>query len=86
MRERLRHMRRRLAEGLDARGVRLRADGNGFITRQNGMFSFTGLAKEQVLRVRDAAAIYMVESGRINVAGLNEANLDRVCDAVAAVM
>lgn len=86
MRERIRRMRRLLAAGLDARGVRLHADGNGFITRQNGMFSFTGLAKEKVLKVRDAAAIYMVESGRINVAGLNEGNLDRVCDAVAALV
>lgn len=86
MRERIRETRRRFAAGLDARGVRLGRDGNGFITRQQGMFSFTGLRREQVDKLRDVAAIYMVGSGRINVAGLNAANLDRVCDAIAAVV
>jgi aspartate/tyrosine/aromatic aminotransferase len=85
MRERIRRMRALLAAGLDQRGVQLHADGNGFITRQHGMFSFTGLDQDQVRRVRAAAAVYMVDSGRINVAGLNETNVDRVCDAIAAV-
>lgn len=86
MRLRIRDLRKGLAAGLEARGVRLHEDGNGFLARQNGMFSFSGLTKEQVHRIRDTAAIYMVDSGRINVAGLNASNLDRVCDAVAEVV
>ncbi len=83
MRERIHAMRRLLASGLDARGVSLSPNGNGFITRQRGMFSFTGLSKPQVARLRDRHAIYMVGSGRINVAGIREANVERLCDAIA---
>jgi aspartate aminotransferase len=86
MRERIAHMRRRLSEGLDAHGVRLSPEGNDFLAQQRGMFSFTGLSREQVDRLREEHGVYLVGSGRINVAGLNEENLDRVCAAVAAVM
>lgn len=85
MRERIAEMRRRLSEGLDAHGVRLSPEGNHFLAEQRGMFSFTGLSRQQVDRLRDEHGIYMVGSGRINVAGLNAANLDRVCAAVAEV-
>jgi len=85
MRERIARMRRRLSEGLDAHGVRLAPEGNGFLAEQRGMFSFTGLSPEQVNRLREEHGVYMVGSGRINVAGLNERNLDRVCAAMAAV-
>jgi len=85
MRERIAAMRRRLSEGLGAHGVRLSPEGNDFLAEQRGMFSFTGLTREQVQRLRDEHGIYMVGSGRINVAGLNEGNLDRVCAAVAGV-
>ena len=85
MRERIAHMRRRLSEGLDAHGVRLSPEGNGFLADQRGMFSFTGLSRKQVDRLQEEHGIYLVGSGRINVAGLNEGNLDRVCEAVAAV-
>lgn len=85
MRERIARMRRRLSEGLDAHGVRLSPEGNDFLAEQRGMFSFTGLSREQVERLREDHGVYLVGSGRINVAGLNEGNLDRVCAAVAAV-
>lgn len=85
MRERIATMRRRLSEGLDGRGVQLSPEGNGFLAEQRGMFSFTGLTAEQVARLREEHAIYLVGSGRINVAGLNEGNLDRLCAAIAAV-
>jgi aspartate/tyrosine/aromatic aminotransferase len=85
MRRRIQRMRRLLAAGLDQRGVRLHPDGNGFIVRQNGMFSFSGLGPEQVETLRREHAIYLVGSGRINVAGVTEANVDRLCDAIAAV-
>jgi aspartate/tyrosine/aromatic aminotransferase len=56
-----------------------------FITRQRGMFSFSGLTPEQVSALRDKFAIYVVGSGRINVAGITTANVDRLASAIAAV-
>jgi len=85
MRERIADMRVRLSEGLDAHGVRLSAEGNGFLATQRGMFSFTGLSRGQVERLREVHGLYLVGSGRINVAGLHEGNVDRVCAAVAEV-
>jgi aspartate/tyrosine/aromatic aminotransferase len=85
MRQRINGVREQFVSKLDARGVTLSQDGNAFIVRQKGMFSFSGLDKAQVQRLRDAYSIYMVASGRINVAGLTPANIDDVCDAVAAV-
>ena len=57
-----------------------------FLQEQRGMFSFTGLNREQAIRLREEFAIYMVESGRINVAGLNEKNLPTVVDALKKVI
>lgn len=85
MRSRIQSMRQLLASGLDRRGVRLAPEGNGFIVEQNGMFSYSGLERDQVLRLRQEHAVYMVDSGRLNVAGINEGNVDRLCDAIAAV-
>ncbi len=85
MRERIHAMRRLFAAELDARGVRLSAAGNGFIAGQKGMFSFSGLDRQQVDRLRDEHAIYIVGSGRLNVAGMTESNMPRLCDAIAAV-
>lgn len=82
---RIRGIRRQFAEGLDARGVSLHASGNGFIDRQNGMFSYSRLGPQQVERLRIDHGIYMVGSGRINVAGITQSNVDRLCDAIAAV-
>jgi aspartate/tyrosine/aromatic aminotransferase len=83
MRSRIWDMRRSFVAGLQARGV---PRDFSFIQRQHGMFSFTGLTKDQVRRLREEYAIYIVESGRINVAGLTEANLPYVCQAIAAVV
>ena len=85
MRERIHAMRRLFARELDARGVELSATGNDFVTAQNGMFSFSGLRREQVARLRDEHAIYIVGSGRLNVAGMTESNMAKLCDAIAAV-
>jgi len=57
-----------------------------FIERQNGMFSFSGLNGDQVSRLRDEYGIYIVGSGRINVAGLSSKNMETVCKAIAAVL
>jgi aspartate/tyrosine/aromatic aminotransferase len=86
MRDRIHQMRRRFAEALDERNVSLSPQGNEFVTRQRGMFSFTGLGKEQVQALREKHAIYMVGSGRINVAGISEESCGRLCDAIAAVI
>lgn len=83
MRERINGMRRELVAGLKAQGV----DRDfSFIERQRGMFSFSGLAAEQVAALREKYAIYIVAGGRINVAGLTKANLDYFCAAVASVL
>lgn len=86
MRDRIAGSRTALKEALDARDVQLSPDGNGFIVRQKGMFSFSGLTKPQVERLRQEFAIYIVGSGRINVAGIAPARLDRLCDAIAKVV
>ncbi|MEM9353734.1 MAG: amino acid aminotransferase [Planctomycetota bacterium] len=82
MRDRINGMRSLLVESLKAEGV---PGDYSFITRQRGMFSFSGLTKEQVGRLREEHAIYVVGSGRINVAGLTPDNVGRVAKAIAAV-
>jgi len=56
-----------------------------FIAAQRGMFSFSGLTPIQVDQLRNEYSIYIVGSGRINVAGMNETNVARLCDAICAV-
>ncbi len=81
MRSRIHAMRAGLVEKLAAAG----APDFSFIQRQAGMFSYSGLSKAQVLRLREEHAIYALDSGRICVAALNQANLDAVASAIAAV-
>ena len=85
MRTRINDMRTQFARGLDERGVSLSTQGNGFIGRQNGMFTMSGLSKGEVQRLRDDHGIYIVGSGRINVAGMTPENLPVLCDAIASV-
>lgn len=85
MRDRINTMRSAFAAGLDERGVQLAPDGNGFVTRQNGMFTMSGLSKDQVAALRDQHSIYIVGSGRINVAGMTPGNLPVLSDAIAEV-
>ena len=58
----------------------------GFVARQKGMFSFSGLTPEQVDRLRTDYSIYIVRNGRINVAGLREDALESVGKAIVAVL
>ena len=83
MRSRIRTMREQFVAGLARHGVNRDFS---FITRQNGMFSFSGLDRGQVQALRDRFGIYIVGSGRINVAGMTEGNLDYLCEAIAAVV
>jgi len=82
MRERIKRMRFELQRRLVAARAALDTD---FITRQRGMFSYTGLSKEQMQRLRGEFGVYGVDSGRICVAALNERNLDAVVTAIAHV-
>lgn len=82
MRARIASMRVGFVEGLRAAGV---PGDFSFITQQKGMFSFSGLTKAQVDRLRDEHAIYVVGSGRINVAGMTPRNLPILCQAIASV-
>jgi aspartate/tyrosine/aromatic aminotransferase len=50
------------------------------------MFSFSGLTKEQVNALRERHSVYIVGSGRINVAGVTPGNADRLCQAIADVL
>ncbi len=83
MRERIRAMRTSLVEKLKARGV---SRDFSFVTRQRGMFSYSGLTAPQVDRLRDEFGIYAVSTGRICLAALNTRNIDAVADAIAAVL
>ncbi len=57
-----------------------------FMQRQSGMFSYTGLTPEQVDRLREEFSIYMLRSGRINVAGVRHENVHRLCESIAEVL
>jgi len=83
MRQRIKHMRTLLAEKLAAAGA---VQDFGFIVRQRGMFSYSGLSAAQMQRLRSEFGIYGVDSGRICVAALNANNIDRVVAAIAKVL
>ncbi|MEX1021467.1 MAG: aminotransferase class I/II-fold pyridoxal phosphate-dependent enzyme, partial [Litorilinea sp.] len=80
MRDRINNMRHLFVETLDQQGV---DQDFGYITRQRGMFSFSGLTPAQVRILRDEYAIYIIGSGRINVAGMAESSMDYLCRAIA---
>ena len=83
MRTRIKAMRKKLVEGLKAAGVK---QDMGFITTQIGMFSYSGLSKEQMVRLRNEFGVYGTDTGRMCVAALNEKNIDYVCQSIAKVM
>ena len=83
MRVRIRQMRELLVSRLAAAGV---TQDLGYITRQQGMFSYSGLSVAQMHRLRAEFGVYGLDSGRICVAAINSRNIDRVVTALAAVM
>ncbi|MBE0613018.1 MAG: aspartate/tyrosine/aromatic aminotransferase [Burkholderiales bacterium] len=83
MRDRIKSMRKLLVEKIHAR---VPGADFSFVTRQRGMFSYSGLTKEQVVRMREEFAVYAIESGRICVAALNTRNVDYAADAIAKVI
>ncbi|WP_299496566.1 amino acid aminotransferase [uncultured Shewanella sp.] len=83
MRERIAQMRALFVQSLKDYGV---TQDFSFISEQNGMFSFSGLSKTQVGRLRDEFGVYIVGSGRISVAGMTKTNMPVICKAIAAVL
>ena len=83
MRERIKAMRQKLFDTLSAA-----APGRDFsyLITQRGMFSYSGLSPEQVDRLREEFGVYLVRSGRMCIAGLNDGNVDYVAAAMAAVL
>ncbi|RZL09511.1 MAG: aminotransferase class I/II-fold pyridoxal phosphate-dependent enzyme, partial [Rubrivivax sp.] len=83
MRDRIKQMRTALVSELKAAGI---TDDLSYITRQQGMFSYSGLNAAQMQRLRSEFGIYGVDSGRICVAALNNGNLKAVAAAIKAVL
>jgi len=83
MRQRIHRMRQLFVTTLQEKGAN---QDFSFIITQNGMFSFSGLNKEQVLRLREEFGVYAVNSGRINVAGITLDNMAPLCEAIVAVL
>jgi len=83
MRDRIKDMRKRLVDAIHSR-----APGSdfSFVLKQRGMFSYSGLTREQVRRLRAEHAIYTIDTGRICVAALTSKNVEHVADAIAKVI
>jgi aromatic-amino-acid transaminase len=83
MRERMKAMRRLLVDKIKAR---VPSADFGFMLKQRGMFSYSGLTKEQVRRLREEYSIYTIDTGRVCIAALTTGNVDYVADAIAKVI
>ena len=83
MRVRIKQMRVALLQGLKAAGVK---QDMGFITQQVGMFSYSGLTKDQMVRLRNEFGVYGTDTGRMCVAALNSKNVGYVCEAISKVI
>jgi aromatic-amino-acid transaminase len=83
MRLRIKQMRIALVEKLKAAGVK---EDMSFITQQIGMFSYSGLSKDQMVRLRNEFGVYGTDTGRMCVAALNSKNIDYVCACIAKVL
>ena len=83
MRVRIKAMRQKLVEGLKAAGVKRDMSS---ITSQIGMFSYSGLSKDQMVRLRTEFGVYGTDTGRMCVAALNSKNIDYVCASIAKVL
>ena len=82
MNQRLKDLRAAFAK----RMTKLTGQDFGYVTRQYGLFSFVNVTPEQAKALRDDHAVYIVESGRINIAGLSQHNMEQVCQGLADVL
>lgn len=85
MRTRIDKMRKLFVDDLDGRGIQIGIGSNHDFLDHHGMFSFTGLAAEQIEALRQEHSIYMLGSSRINFAGLTAETIPVVCDAIVSV-
>ncbi|OCG24985.1 aromatic amino acid aminotransferase [Gilliamella sp. wkB108] len=83
MRQRIHRMRQLFVKTLQDKGAN---QDFSFIAKQNGMFSFSGLSEEQVIKLRNDYGIYIINSGRINVAGMTLDNMSRLCESIVEVL
>lgn len=83
MRNRINSYRQLIIDKLAGEGVQ---QDFSFITRQHGMFSFLGINKEQISRLRNEFSVYMVDSSRVSIAGLNHSNINYFAKSVATVL
>ena len=83
MRERIHGYRDKFVAALKAEGIKQNFD---FIRKQRGMFSYTGLSVDQVLKLRSEYSIFFANSGRISLAGVNDKNINRLCHSFAEVL
>jgi aspartate aminotransferase len=83
MRNRINDYRQLIVDKFAAQGIQ---QDFSFITRQHGMFSFLGISKEQIERLKSEFSIYMVGSSRVSIAGLNHSNIDYFAQSVATVL
>lgn len=83
MRQRIHRMRQLFVKTLQEKGTK---QDFSFIAKQNGMFSFSGLTEQQVLTLRNDYGIYIVNSGRINVAGMTLDNMSLLCESIVNVL
>ncbi|OOF08993.1 MULTISPECIES: amino acid aminotransferase [Salinivibrio] len=83
MRDRIKTMRTEFVATLKDKGVNRDFS---FIEQQNGMFSFSGLTKDQVNALKAEHGVYIVGSGRLNVAGMTHTNMEPLCTAIAKVL
>tara|TARA_R110002126_G_scaffold43475_21_gene124619 strand:- start:12060 stop:13256 length:1197 start_codon:yes stop_codon:yes gene_type:complete len=83
MRNRINDYRQLIIDKLSAEGV---TEDFSFITRQHGMFSFLGINKAQIARLKAEFSIYMVGSSRVSISGLNHSNIDYFAKSVATVL
>jgi aspartate aminotransferase len=83
MRERINGLRQLLVQKLAERNTPMDFS---FIAGERGMFSFMGLTREQIVALRERFHVYMVESSRVNIAGVNAKNVDYIADSIASVL
>lgn len=83
MRDRIKTMRKELVEQIQSR---VPGSDLGFVMKQRGLFSYSGLTKDQVRQLRDEFSIYAIDSGRVCVAALTTKNINYVGEAIAKVI
>ena len=83
MRVRIKQMRTAMVQKLKAAGVK---QDMSFIEQQVGMFSYSGLTRDQMVRLRNEFSVYGTDTGRMCVAALNSRNVDYVCESIAKVV